>query len=211
MSSQEIKTYFQSRSTPVIARDLLGCRLTYIHDHQTLGGIIVETEAYLGVQDTACYSFHGHRSAANEGLYREGGTLFIYAQRQYFFLNIATQPAEHPEGILIRALEPTDGLDQMSQNRGGKTGRLLTNGPAKIMQAFGIHDRKWRFSFLTDSPFRIDLAHPKKASHIIAAPRIGIRKVDSYWDNYPLRFYVDGNPYVSDMKVKKIRFDHGWG
>lgn len=150
-------TFFQNRSTSEIARDLLGHKLTY----QGLGGYIVETEAYLGVKDRAAHSYGGHRSPANEGLYCRAGSLYIYAQRQYFFFDIATQKAGEPQGVLVRAIEPAQGQEQMEINRHGKKGVLLTNGPAKLMQALGINSRRWDCHFLEDSPFAIDLNHKR--------------------------------------------------
>ncbi|KRL62771.1 DNA-3-methyladenine glycosylase [Lactobacillus psittaci] len=200
------QTFFQNRPTTEIAQDLLGRMLTY----HGIGGLIVEAEAYLGKKDFAAHSYNGRRSPANEGLYCEGGHLYIYAQRQYFFFDIATQEKDVPEGILVRAIEPKIGIEAMIKNRSGKTGPLLTNGPAKMMQALGVTSRKWDLANLADSPFEIDLAHKIIPREIIAAPRIGIKQADSYWAKAPLRFYVAGNPYISDMKKKNIQENNGW-
>lgn len=199
-------TFFQNRSTSEIARDLLGRKLTY----QGLGGYIVETEAYLGVKDRAAHSYGGHRSPANEGLYCRAGSLYIYAQRQYFFFDIATQKAGEPQGVLVRAIEPAQGQEQMEINRHGKKGVLLTNGPAKLMQALGINSRRWDCHFLEDSPFAIDLNHKRPVQKILTAPRIGIKQNDPYWAQKKLRFYVAGNPYVSDLKKRNWQKNHGW-
>ncbi|PKZ26671.1 3-methyladenine DNA glycosylase [Lactobacillus crispatus] len=94
----------------------------------------------------------------------------------------------------------------------GKDGVLLTNGPAKMMQAFGIHDKNWNLHFLSDSPFAIDLddRHKKIPQEIIAAARVGINQSDPVWANKKLRFYVAGNPYVSDMKKRNYETNNGW-
>lgn len=205
-------TYFTNRPTAAITKDLLGRPLIFKTKEQSLGGYIVEAEAYLGKKDRAAHSYGGHRSPANEGLYRRGGTIYIYAQRQYFFFDVACQAANEPQGVLVRAIEPVLGIKQMQINRHGKGGILLTNGPAKMMQAFGIHDRQWDLHFLSDSPFIIDLknSHRRQPAKIIAAPRIGINQVDPYWVKQPLRYYVAGNPYVSDMKKRDLAPHHGW-
>lgn len=202
--------FFQGRSTAAIAQSLLGRALTIQTPHGKLGGWIVETEAYVGPRDRAAHSYGGRRSQANEGLYRAGGTLYIYAQRQYFFFDVATQAAGVPEGILVRAIEPVWGIAAMMENRHGKTGRLLTNGPAKMMQAFGIKSRHWDLHPLADSPFAIDLSEQKQPRQILSLPRIGIVQADPVWARKPLRFVVAGNPYVSDIKQRQIRPDHGW-
>lgn len=205
-------SYFSQQTTTTITKDLIGRPLIFENGHEKLGGYIVEAEAYLGKKDRAAHSYGGRRSPANEGLYRRGGTIYIYAQRQYFFFDVACQKENIPEGVLVRAIEPIWGLKTMQKNRHGKSGVLLTNGPAKMMQAFGIHSRQWDLHFLSDSPFTIilDNKQKKRARKIIAAPRIGINQSDPYWTKQPLRFYVQGNPYVSDMKKSNYATNHGW-
>lgn len=208
--NSEIETFFQKRPTPEIARDLLGRTLTYETENGLVGGIIVETEAYVGPKDRAAHSYGGRRSPANEGLYCPGGSLYIYSQRQYFFLDIATQEKDNPEGVLIRAIEPTIGVEIMESNR-AKTGFDLTNGPGKMMQAFGVKDRSADLQFLAESPFSIDLGTKKEATKIVASKRIGINLSDETWANAKLRFYVAGNPYVSQMKKRDYDLNSfGW-
>lgn len=204
--------YFTNRTTDEITRDLIGRPLTFDNGKEKLGGYIVEAEAYMGKNDRAAHSYGGHRSPANEGLYRRGGTIYIYAQRQYFFFDVACQEEDEPQGVLIRAIHPTWGIDTMIKNRSGKSGVLLTNGPAKMMQAFGIHDKNWNLHFLSDSPFTIDLdnKHKRIAREIVAAKRVGINQSDPLWANKKLRYYVAGNPYVSDMRKSDCAFNDGW-
>lgn len=208
----DYSTYFTNQKTEKICVDLLGRALTYNYNGHILGGYIVETEAYLGKKDRAAHSYGGHRSPANEGLYGPGGTIYIYAQRQYFFFDVATQAKDEPQGILIRAIEPIWGIDQMIANRSGKSGVLLTNGPAKMMQAFGIHDKNWDLHFLSDSPFTIDLnnKHQKHAIRVAKSKRIGVNQSEREWANKNLRFYVAGNPYVSRLKKSNYQPDNGW-
>ena len=204
--------YFTNRPTDEITRDLIGRPLIYNEGKEKLVGYIVEAEAYMGKDDRAAHSYGGHRRPANEGLYRRGGTIYIYAQRQYFFFDIACQEENEPQGILIRAIEPVWGIDTMIKNRNGKSGVLLTNGPAKMMQAFGIHDKNWNLHFLSDSPFIIDLEdkHRKPAQEIIADKRVGIKQADPNWANKKIRYYVAGNTYVSDMKKRNYAKNNGW-
>lgn len=143
-------------------------------------------------------------------MYRAGSTIYIYAQRQYFFFDIATQEENEPQGVLIRAIEPTIGLATMIKNRHGKGGVLLTNGPAKMMQAFGIKSRKWDLHPLDDSPFSIDLSQRKSIKKIESSARIGVTQSDPTWANKQLRYFVAGNPYVSDMKKRDYDENNGW-
>lgn len=206
----DYNNFFINRPTPEIAKDLLGRTLSYNNGSEILSGTIVEAEAYVGPKDRAAHSYGGHRSPANEGLYGPGGTLYIYAQRQYFFFDVATQEKDTGEGVLIRAIDPISGIDTMIKNRHGKDGVLLTNGPAKLMQAFGVTSRKWDCHPIAESPFDIDLSSKKKIKKIAAVPRIGINQSDPLWAQKPLRFIVSGNPYVSDMKKKDIDPDFGF-
>ncbi|CCI81438.1 DNA-3-methyladenine glycosylase [Lactobacillus hominis] len=206
----DTNSFFINRPTAEIARDLLGRTLSFDNGQEILSGTIVEAEAYVGVKDRAAHSYNGRRSQANEGLYRAGGTLYIYSQRQYFFFDVATQKEDEPQGVLIRAIEPETGIETMIKNRHGKIGTLLTNGPGKMMQAFGITSRKWDLHRLEDSPFAIDLNNKKDIEKIIALPRVGVSQADPYWAKKNLRFIVSGNPYVSDIKKKDIKENHGF-
>lgn len=202
--------FFTNRSTSEISKDLLGRTLSFNNGNEILSGTIVEAEAYVGVKDRAAHSYGGRRSQANEGLYRLGGSLYIYSQRQYFFFDVACQAAGEPQGVLIRAIDPLTGIDTMIKNRNGKTGPLLTNGPGKMMQALGITSRKWDLARLEDSPFDIDINHKRKIEEITALPRVGINQSDPKWAKKKLRFIVAGNPYVSDIKKKDVKKNHGF-
>lgn len=202
--------FFTNRSTSEISKDLLGRTLSYNNGKEILSGTIVETEAYVGVKDRAAHSYGGRRTPANEGLYRPGGSLYIYSQRQYFFFDVSCQEEGEPQGVLVRAIDPLTGIDTMIKNRSGKTGPLLTNGPGKMMQALGITSRKWDLVDLADSPFDIDIDHKREIEEIVALPRVGINQSDPEWAQKKLRFIVSGNPYVSDIKKKDIKKNHGF-
>src|SRR5699024_10674143 len=108
-SKMNYSTYFSTNTTDYIAKDLIGRMLTFDNGQEKLGGYIVEAEAYMGKKDRAAHSYGGRRSPANEGLYGKGGTIYIYAQRQYFFFDVATRVQNEPQGVLIRAIDPTLG------------------------------------------------------------------------------------------------------
>ena len=200
--------FFTGRPTTEIAQDLLGTTLLYRSAHGLTGGLIVEAEAYLGTHDTAAHAFNGRRSAFSEPLYRAPGTLYIYQLRANHLFDIVTQPIDVPEGVLIRAIEPTHGLDQMLVNR-GKRGVQITNGPGKLAQALGIQNKEYNLTALTDSPFEISLSEAKKPRQILALPRVGVNPAAAS-GQLPLRFVVAGNPYISDSRKRDWQADHGW-
>ena len=210
MSQSKFATadYFTGRSTTDIAQSLLGTTLLYRTPEITVGGFIVETEAYLGTNDTAAHAFKGRRSAFSEPLYRGPGTLYIYRLRANYLLDIVTQPAEIPEGVLIRSIEPSRNPAQLVKNR-GKNGVLVTNGPGKLMQALGIQDQAMNLMPINDSQLAIDLGERKVPRQILAVPRVGVNP-DAASGQLPLRFVVSGNPYLSDIKKRDWQSDHGW-
>ena len=201
--------FFTGRPTTAIAQALLGTTLLYRNPTgMVTGGLIVETEAYLGANDTAAHAYNGRRTAFSEPLYRDPGTLYIYRLRANYLLDIVTQPAETPEGVLIRAIEPTVNRDQQLTNR-GKSGVQVTNGPGKLMQALGIQDQTMNLMALTDSAVSIDLTNTATPQHIQALPRVGVN-AEAASGQLPLRFVVTGNPYISDSRKRDWHADHGW-
>lgn len=200
--------FFTGRPTIEIAQALLGTTLLYRNPGGTVGGLIVETEAYLGANDTAAHAYNGRRTAFSEPLYREPGTLYIYRLRANYLLDIVTQPAETPEGVLIRAIEPTLNVDQQLTNR-GKTGVQVTNGPGKLMQALGIQDQDMNLLPIADSNIAVDLTQSRVPQHISALPRVGVN-AEAASGQLPLRFVVAGNPYISDSRKRDRHADHGW-
>src|SRR2546423_14127606 len=135
---------FYTRSNVVtVARDLLGKLLVVpADDGQRVSGTIVEFEAYRGPQDRAAHSFGGRRTKRTEPMYGIGGTAYVFfVYGMYYQFNVVTNVAEHPHAVLIRALEPVEGIDLMRERRHGQLDHNLTNGPGKLCIALGI-DRK---------------------------------------------------------------------
>ena len=185
---------FIYQSTKTIAQELLGKKLSFNHDGKWVSGYIVETEAYLGVIDQACHSYQWKRTPRVESLYLEGGAVYVYQMHRQHLLNIVTQEAGVPEAVLIRAVQPVDHLQLMINNR-NKEGLEISNGPGKLTQAMGITkalDGSWV------GTGDIKITEGLRPRHITAAPRIGIPNKGE-WTNAALRFYVTGNPYVSQL------------
>lgn len=210
MAKKTLLDFFDHRTTDLIAQDLLGRTLLYHSPKGTMGGLIVETEAYLGQQDTAAHAFKGHRSKANEPLYGLPGTIYIYQRHGQFCFDISAQAKDIPQGVLIRGIQPTIGIELMKQNRVRPTDIELTNGPGKLMQALGIHDTKMNLLQMDHAPLTIDLEQQRTPHQIVQGARIGVRKNGS-WVDKPLRYYVAGNPYVSKMRKGEMNLEtNGW-
>lgn len=171
------------------AQQLLGMQLSLAG----CSGLIVETEAYLGVEDKAAHAFGGRKTPRNHSLYLPAGNVYVYQMRQYCLLNIVTRTAEVPECILIRALEPQAGMAKMQQRR-HQEGVGLTNGPGKLCQALAI-DRALDGSRLNAGGLQLT-ATTFQPRHITIGPRIGIPNKEP-WTSAPLCFSVQGNPFVS--------------
>lgn len=188
---------FLNDETLGLARGMLG-KLLVVPDENgnRVSGMIVETEAYLGVIDKAAHSYGGRRTPRNEVTYGPGGhayVFFIYGM--YYQLNLVTGPAEHPHVLLIRAVEPVEGIETMRLRRGAMKDKNLTSGPGKLCIAFGI-DRGLNGADLTGD--RIWLEHYRSFAdeEIAAGKRIGIDYAAEYAE-MPWRFWVKGNQFVS--------------
>lgn len=201
--------FYSSSTTDQISKQMLGMLLTYDSPKGRVGGWIVETEAYMGQKDSAAHAFKGRRTASNEPLYGPPGTVYIYSIHGRYLLDVAAQEKDTPQGVLIRAIEPTIGLDIMEHNR-TRHGVDLTNGPGKLMEAFGINDKTMNMEIFGDSKLNIHQRDKKTPALIEESNRIGVANQGS-WATKPLRYFVKGNPYVSGIKKRDVNLDtHGW-
>lgn len=200
---------FFKQSTTDIAKQLLGKWLLYNSPDGLCGGLIVETEAYLGVDDPASHAAGGRRTNFTESLYGPAGTAYIYKIRGRVCLDVVAGRPGDPQGILIRGLEPFIGSQIMAKNR-GMASVDVSNGPAKLMSALGIKDRSLDGSSLRTGDLCLQLENGKQAKKIERSSRIGINP-DLSTANLPNRFYVAGNPYVTGIKAKEVDDqNHGW-
>ena len=171
----------------VVARQLIGVRVL-VHD---VGGLIVETEAY-DHDDPASHSFGGP-SVRNAAMFGPPGCVYVY--RSYgihWCINFVCRETGHGAGVLIRALEPTDGLATMRQRRGLDDERLLCAGPGRLGQALGI-DLSYSGLRLDQPPFELFAAEPSAQHVVVSGPRIGISKaVEQPW-----RFGLAGSKFLS--------------
>ncbi|MFD1470992.1 DNA-3-methyladenine glycosylase [Companilactobacillus mishanensis] len=206
---EETNKFFESNSTIDTAKEMLGHVLTYNSDQGKLSGVIVETEAYLGPDDQAAHSFGGRHTDANDALYQQGGTIYIYSIHSWLDMDISIQKKGLPNGVLIRGVQPIDGTEIMEENR-KKTGFDATNGPAKWIRAFGIYDKALSGTMLNAGDFEFDLKKSRTPKNILETPRIGVPNKGD-WTDKKMRFIVEGNPYVSKMYKKDMNLDdYGW-
>ncbi|WP_429970423.1 DNA-3-methyladenine glycosylase [Fructilactobacillus sp. Tb1] len=207
--SEQLRKFFSDGTTDEISKKLLGKLLVYHSPAGIMSGYIVEIEAYLGTKDTTAHAYNGRRTPSNEALYGVPGTVYIYSIHSRLCLDVATRAKDIPEGILIRAIQPVQGLELMEANR-ARHGFDLTNGPGKLMEALGITNKDMNLLEFGDTNLDIDLVHSKTPERIISTGRIGVSTQGS-WSEKPYRFYVAGNPYVSKMLKRDMNLTtDGW-
>ena len=193
---------FIKNSTVEVAKQLLGKKLLINHHGVLMGGYIVETEAYLGSVDMACHGYNWKRTPKVESLYKDGGTIYVYIMHNHHMLNVVTQAEGIPEAVLIRGLQPVVGVDAMLNNR-NIDGFELSNGPGKLTKALGI-TKALDGIMINEGQLLIDEQACVTPRSICRSPRIGIPNKGD-WTDEPLRFYVEGNPYVSKMPKRLMK------
>ena len=192
MKIKALSRAFFARDALTVAPALLGKTLL----HGGTGGVIVETEAYVGPLDRACHAFGGKRTKRTEPLFGEAGHAYVYLiYGMYCCLNVVTGLPGQPQCVLIRALQPTLGLEEMALRRGGKGEKELCRGPGKLCQALEI-GRELNMRDMTAGDFVILEGEDIPEAQIERTARIGIDYAgpdrDKLW-----RFTIKGDPYVS--------------
>lgn len=190
---------FYLRSAIPVAKDLIGKYIFKKTGKQILSGIIVETEAYTGRKDAAAHSYNG-KTPRNAVMFEEGGAAYVYfTYGNHFCFNVVTCKKGTPSAVLIRGVEPVDGIETMKKNRGTNDLYNLTNGPGKFAKAFDI-DRRLNSADLTGDKIYITEPSEKKDFVILKSRRIGITKnADKLY-----RFYAKDNRFVSHAPKKLL-------
>jgi DNA-3-methyladenine glycosylase len=188
---------FYERETEIVAREMLGTVLECETDDGIASGIIVETEAYLGEHDLACHAAAG-RTARTEALYGSPGTSYVYfIYGMYWCFNAVTRAEGSPSAVLVRAIEPLDGIALMHKRRPRVKSEVdLTNGPGKLCTALGITG-SMSAQALQRRPLVIREGEPVADDSVEVTTRIGITRCA----DWPLRWIVRGNRYVSRGKL----------
>jgi len=180
-----------------VARQLLGMALLRRDEHgQLCGGWIVETEAYLAHGDSASHSHRG-QSPRNASMFATPGTLYVYSIHAKFCMNVSTEAADIGSAVLIRAIEPAWGIETMSHRRGvAGTERRLTGGPAMLCQALDVTKQQDGQDLIaSDTVWIATVANPP-SFRLQRTPRIGVTSATTA----RLRYFIDGNPFVSGRR-----------
>lgn len=196
-------TFYKRKDVVTIARELLGKVIITRFDGVTTSGRIVESEAYVAHVDKASHAFGGRRTAKNEQMYSHAGTAYVYiCYGMHQMFNIVTNEKDEPDAVLIRAVEPLDGIDIMLK----RTGKpildfTLTKGPGNVGKALGIFKRHSGLHLLDDESdndriYLVDDGFKLKETDIGISGRIGVASAGAD-ALLPYRFYVRGNKYVS--------------
>ncbi|WP_312907609.1 DNA-3-methyladenine glycosylase [Tissierella praeacuta] len=195
---------FYERNTVLVARDLLGKILVYKDGENIYKGKIVETEAYINAKDDGAH-FNKGLTERTKIIDEVGGHIYIYTiYGMYLCFNVVAEKKGVHGAVLIRAIEPIEGIEKMYVNRYKRTYDSptrkeitnLTNGPAKFIMAYGIAKELYGADVVTDSRIWIETAPKLSLDHIVRSKRINIDYAEMAKD-YLLRFYIKDNPFVS--------------
>ncbi len=180
-----------------VAKELLGKLLVVPGPNgERVSGKIVEVEAYRGPEDRASHAYGGRRTKRTETMYRSGGVAYVYfVYGMYYQFNVVSGIADVPHAILVRALEPVEGLELMRERRHSHLDRNLTSGPGKLCIAMGIDRQLDGADLLGDNVWLEDFETVTPRG-IAKGPRIGIDYAEA-WIDKPWRFWIKDNPYVS--------------
>jgi DNA-3-methyladenine glycosylase len=191
------REFYTRPNVLTVARELLGKLLVVpAAKGRRVSGMIVEVEAYRGPEDRASHAYGGRRTRRTETMYGRGGVAYVYfVYGMYHQFNVVSGEPEIPHAILVRALQPVEGIELMRERRQQHPDHNLTNGPGKLCIALGIDraldnadllgDRVWLEDYETVSPRRI-----------AKGPRIGIDYAEE-WIDKPWRFWINDNSCVS--------------
>jgi DNA-3-methyladenine glycosylase len=191
------REFYTRPNVLTVSREVLGKLLVVpAEDGTRVSGVIVETEAYRGPKDRASHAYGGRRTNRTETMYQIGGIAYVYfVYGMYNQFNVVTNVVDVPHAILVRALQPVEGIEIMRQRRHGHSEKNLTNGPGKLCIALGIDRQLDKADLLGD---RVWLEEREKISNrrIATGPRIGIDYAEE-WVDKPWRFWIRDNPFVS--------------
>lgn len=190
------KSFYQRSRVVSVAKDLLGKVLITRFNNSLTSGIIVETEAY-SFKEKGCHAYNNLRTTRTETMFGEGGKMYVYlCYGIHNMFNVVTNKKETAEAVLVRALEPCDGIELMMKRTSARAANRITSGPGKLTKALGI-GRAMDGQLLTGNDVWIEDPGTKIAnSKIVVTKRIGI---DYAGEDalLPWRFYLKDNPWIS--------------
>jgi DNA-3-methyladenine glycosylase len=200
---------FYARDTELVARDLLGAVLECTVRGVRCRGRIVETEAYIGEHDAACHAAAG-RTARTAGLWGPPGSAYVYLiYGMYWCANVVTRAEGLASAVLLRAVEPLEGVEVMRRRRRTAGGdHALTNGPGKLCDAFGITGTRHHGGSFLRGSLRIVAGDQVNDSEVAITPRIGLNARNPAL-SWPLRWVVRHSPYVSARRQTEAFLQSG--
>ncbi len=189
--SKLLREFYVRPSVVQIAKDLLGKYLLTLLEDTATGGMIVETEAYAGPEDRASHAYNSRRTSRTEIMFHEGGVAYVYlCYGIHHLFNIVTNVEGIPHAILIRAIEPSDGIDQMLLRRNMKeVSPKLSGGPGTLTQALGIKTTQTQTDLTGEQIWLEDRGFLVPEDEIIAGPRVGVSYAGEDAEN-PWRFQL---------------------
>ncbi len=194
--------HFYARDTLAVAGELLGQKLVRKYRGSILSGLICETEAYLGSNDSASHAFRG-KTARNAVMFGRAGIAYVYfVYGMHYLLNVVTAEEGKPCAILVRAIVPLDGLKYMQQYR-GRTGKDLTNGPAKLCQALAISKSLNGWDLAVGRKLWVEACPSIPEPFIRRGPRIGIDYAKPADRRAARRFWID-EKYIQEIMSANI-------
>jgi DNA-3-methyladenine glycosylase len=202
-AAQRLTREFFATDSPTLARRLIGQRLVRVlDDGSRLSGTIVETEAYVGVQDRAAHAFGGRRTPRNEAMYGPPGTAYIYfTYGMHFCMNVVCGKEGEPVAVLLRALEPLEGIERIRELRSSRRkGELrdvhLCSGPGRLCQALAISRDLNALDLTRDPRLFLEPGITVPPHALVRAARIGVGYAGE-WAHKPLRWYLKASSHVS--------------
>jgi DNA-3-methyladenine glycosylase len=190
---QRLPRAFYAQPTLEVARQLLGCTLVRVEKRngysRRIAGVITETEAYCGEEDLACHAKAG-RTPRTAVMYGPPGHAYVYfTYGNHWMLCLVTESEGQPEAILIRAVQPTEGLDLIARRRRGRPEQQWTDGPGKLTKAFAITGRHNGLDLASPAAIMfVEQGQPVPDKHIQIGPRIGLGSTPEPWLSKPWRF-----------------------
>lgn len=194
------KSFYTHSDTLGIARALLGKKLVTSFNGVTTAGIICETEAYCGIIDRGCHAYNGRFTDRTKIMYAEGGVSYVYlCYGVHYLFNVVTHSEGEPHAILVRAIEPVEGIDIMLKRRGvEKFTPQLGAGPGLVSQCLGLTTKHNGLS-LMGQEIRICKGESINPEQIVASPRVGMNFTGPY-KLIPWRFRIANSPFTSKAK-----------
>ncbi|MBN1231655.1 MAG: DNA-3-methyladenine glycosylase [Anaerolineales bacterium] len=193
MNGERIGRDYFYKPTLDVARGLLGAKLVHIVGGRRIAGIIKETEAYCGIDDQGCHARSGP-TPRNQIMFGDAGYAYVYfTYGMHWLFNVITQVEGVPEAVLIRAIQPDEGIDFIEARRGTQPRKIWTNGPAKLTMALAV-DGSHNGLDLTKPKSELFLEYGKEVADeiVLTGPRIGLNTTPEPWKTIPWRFWVEG-------------------